>query len=199
MNRLRLLAALAGALLAGLSVSTIAAAREFDGDSGGGDRSYAFGVGTYGPGCWQTHGGPFCTPFNYTTRLLGVQQGSRRAWGTFERRNNVTGGTFAGTVTCMTVEGNRAAIAGFLTQEPGVQPGISVGMPYVIYVEDNGAPRSGTPDQISALAILPDNDPDRPLMPAQFPFVCPSADSLYGYLPLTSGDFTVSDAGVGIE
>jgi hypothetical protein len=197
MKRIRLLAALGGALLAGLSVSTVAAAYEFDGDNGGGPHGYAFGVGTYGPACWQTHGGPFCSPFNYTSRILAVQQGNHRAWGTFERRNNATGGTFAGTVTCMTVEGNRASIAGILTREPGAQPGISVGMPYVIYVEDSGTPGSSTPDQISALSILPADDPDRPLMPERFPLVCPAADSIYGYAPLTSGDITVSESSIG--
>ena len=198
MNRIRLLAALTGALLAGLSLSAIAAAYNFDGDSGGGPHGYAFGVGTYGPACWQTHGGPFCTPFDYTSRVLAVQQGIHQAWGTFERRNNVTGGVFAGTVTCTTIDHNRASIGGILTKEPGAQPGISVGMPYVIYVEDNGTVGSSAPDQISALSILPADDPDRPLMPAGFPYVCPAADSIYGYAPLTSGDITVEDSSVGI-
>jgi hypothetical protein len=31
-------------------------------------------------------------------------------------------------------------------------------------------------------------------MPRGFPHVCPQPDSLYGWLPLTSGDMTVSDA-----
>lgn len=188
MLRLRLLAAIAGALVAGLSVATIAAART-DGDDGlRRSRNYAFGVGTFGPACWQTHGGPFCAPFNYTVRLLGVQHGNRRAWGLFERRNNVTGGKLSGPVTCITVDGNRASIGGFFTG-----PGNIPGDPYVFYVEDNGPPGSATPDQVSALAALPEGDPDRPLMPDRFPYVCPSADSIYGYAPLTSGDITVAD------
>lgn len=65
MNRSRLLVALTGALLAGLSVSTIAAARDFDGDSGGDrTRGYVFGVGSFGRACWQTDGGQFCSSFN---------------------------------------------------------------------------------------------------------------------------------------
>ena len=85
MLRIRLLAALAGALLAGLAVATIAGAYGYD-DSPPAP-SHAFGVGNFGPGCWQTDNGPFCVPFNYTARLLGVQQGeSHRAWGVFERR-----------------------------------------------------------------------------------------------------------------
>ena len=33
-------------------------------------------------------------------------------------------------------------------------------------------------------------------MPDAFPWVCPSADSIYGYPPLTNGDITVSDHAV---
>jgi hypothetical protein len=196
MNRIRLLAALAGALLAGLTVSTIAAARDFDGDNGGAPRGYVFGVGTYGPACWQTDGGPFCTPFSYTSRLLAVQQGNGRAWGLFERRNNVNSNTFAGRVTCTTIDGNRAVIGGMLTRQPGSAGPVDT--PFVIYVEDNGAPGSSMPDQISALAIFPAGDPGLADMPARFPAVCPTARSIYGYAPLTSGDITVSESSVGI-
>lgn len=190
MLRLRLLGALAGALVAGLSVATIATARGFDDDDGPRARAYAFGVGNFGPGCWETHAGPFCTPFNYTVRLLGVRRGrSGHAWGEFERRNNVTGGRLTGRVTCMSVSGNRASVGGFFTPTSGAFPGD----PFLIYVEDNGTLGTATPDQVSALVALPPGDPDLPLMPAGFPRVCPSADSLYGYMPLTSGDITVAD------
>lgn len=195
MFRIRLVGAIAGAAAAGLAVATIAAATGSGVDR---PRDYAYGVGNYGPACWQTHGGPFCSPFHYTSRLLAARQGSERAWGEFERHNNDTGGTFFGPVTCVTVEGNRAAIGGVLTEQPG-QPGVSVGDPYVIYVEDNGRPGGSAADQISALSILPEGDPDRPLMPARFPDVCPSADSIYGYAPLTSGDITITESSVGLE
>lgn len=192
MRRLRLLAAVLGALVAGLSVATIAAARSAE--DGSSNSSYSFGVGNFGPGCWETHAGPFCTPFDYTMRLIGVGLGeSGRAWGEFERRNNPRGTSLSGRVTCTTVEGNRAAIGGFFTIKASPQPGFEVGDPFVFYVEDNG--QIGTPvaDRISALAVLPADDPDRPLMPDAFPWICPSADSIYGYLPLTSGDITVAE------
>jgi hypothetical protein len=195
MSRIRLLSAIAGALAAGLSVATIAAA------TGGGPeraRDYGYGVGNYGPACWQTQGGPFCSPFHFTSRLLAVQQGSDRSWGQFERRNNDTGGTFFGPVTCINVDGNRAAVAGVLTEEPG-QPGISAGDPYLIYLEDNGRPGSSSADQISVLVVLPEGDPDWALMPAGFPNVCPSADSPSGYAPLTSGDITITESTVGLD
>lgn len=191
MLRLRLLAALAGACLAGLSVATIAGAWALEDEGQPRSREYTFGAGTFGPACWQTHAGPFCAPFSYTFRLLGARRGNGRAWGVFERRNNVTGGVFTGRVTCVNVAGNRAAVGGILTRTPG-QPGITDGDPFLVYVEDNGPLDSTTPDQISALVVLPEGDPDLPLMPARFPRVCPSADSIYGYAPLTSGDITVA-------
>jgi hypothetical protein len=193
MLRIRLLAALAGALLAALAVATIAAA---DDDGGSRARDNAFGVGNFGPACWQTHGGPFCSPFNYTMRVLGVQRGAGdSAWGVFERRNHGTGRSLSGQVTCMNVEGNRASIGGVFDQV-ATQPGFGVGDPFVFFVEDNGTLGSSNPDQISALAALPEGDPDRPLMPARFPYVCPPADSIYGYAPLLSGDFTVAEGAV---
>ena len=150
MLRIRLLAALAGALLAGLAVATIAGADGFDHD--GPPASSCLGVGNFGPGCWQTDAGPFCVPFNYTARLLGVQLGeSHRAWGVFERRNNVTGGAFTGVVTCMSISGNRASVGGLLT-------GQASGSPFLVYVEDNGTLGTTTPDQVSA---LPSSRPKR--------------------------------------
>lgn len=195
MIRLRLLAAVVGALIAGLLVATIAAAQSDEGP--GTKHEYSFGVGNFGPGCWETHAGPFCTPFDYTMRLVGVGLGeSGRAWGEFERRNNSRGTSLSGRVTCMAVEGNRAAIGGFFTIKASPQPGFEIGDPFVFYVEDNGTIGTPTADRISALAALPADDPDRPLMPDSFPWVCPSADSIYGYLPLTNGDITVADHAV---
>jgi hypothetical protein len=189
MNRLRLLAAVLGALVAGLSVATIAGATSSE-DAQSSTRSNTFGVGNFGPGCWASEGAPpFCVPYNYTARLLAVQRGeSPGAWGVFERRNNVTGGRLVGRVTCVTIEGNRASIGGIL-EPPSVQ---FPGEPFVIWVEDNGTLGTGTSDQISALVVLPPDDPAWASMPATFPQVCPSADSQSGYLPLTSGDITVA-------
>lgn len=194
MFRIRFLGAVIGALVAGLAVAAIAAGNGTDSATPG--RDHAFGAGTFGPGCWQTHGGPVCTSFDYTVRLLAVSQGeSDRARGVMERRNNVLNTTFRGDVTCVRDEGNRASVGGFLTLTPG-QPGIAEGDPFLVYVEDNGTLDSSdgsVPDQISALVVLPTGDPDLALMPEGFPSVCPAADSLYGYLPLTAGDITISD------
>jgi hypothetical protein len=186
----RVLGALLGAIIAGLAVATIATGTGGSSATPGHDN--AFGAGTFGPACWQTHAGPFCTPFNYTFRLLGVSQGeSGRAGGVLERRNNVTGGVLRGDVTCMEVEGNRASIGGYLTPTSDAFQGD----PFVVYVEDSGtlaADDGSTPDQISALGAFPPGDPDLPLMPEGFPAVCPEPP-LDGYAPLTAGEITVSE------
>lgn len=197
MLRLRVFAALAGALLAGLSVATIAAARAHD-DEGPRARDYAFGVGDFGPGCTVDRvppHPPFCLAFDFTVRVLAVSRGHRhRAWGLFERRNNVTGFVFAGSVTCMNIDGNRASIAGFLEPQPGSDP-------YYIHVEDKGPPGSGVVDRLSPLHVLPPGDPEFEAMPLGFPRVCPEPTSLAGWFPLTSGDITVSESvsGTGDE
>ena len=187
MLRIRVIAAVLGAVSAGLAVATIAGATAVEDDGAPASYEYTFGAGTFGPACWQTHGGPFCAPFSYTFRLLGVGTGSAPPWGVFERRNHTTGGILRGRVTCMTVEGNRAAIGGVF-QTTSALPGD----PFIVYVEDNGPLGSPVGDRISALAALPEGDPDRPLMPERFPSECPSADSIYGYTHLTSGEITVS-------
>lgn len=189
MLRIRLLAALVGALVAGLCVATVAGAGRSD-DDGPKTRTHLFGAGTYGPACWDTIRGPFCPPYTYEFRLLGLQRGHGRASGVFERRNMQLGSVYSGRVTCLTVTGNRAAVGGILTAAP---PGVSnPGDPFLVYVEDNGPLGSPSEDRISALLVLPPGDPDWPLMPARFPRVCPSADSLFGYAPLTAGDITVA-------
>jgi hypothetical protein len=200
MLRIRLLALVIGAVLLGLAAAAIATAGGEESATPG--HNHAFGAGTFGPGCVVTHAGPFCTQFNYTVRLLGIQSGNGgEARGVMERRNNVNGGTFLGRVTCMTVDGNRAAIGGFFTRTPG-QPGISDGDPFLLYVSDNGTldgADGSDPDGISPLVALPVGDPDRELMPERFPEVCPAADSIYDYFPLTAGDITASDAQSGGE
>lgn len=84
----------------------------------------------------------------------------------------------------MTVAGGRAAVGGIET--------VPSGDPFLLYVEDRGPIGSAVPDRISPLAILPEGDPDRSLLPPDFPRTCPSPDSINGYLPLTSGDISVT-------
>lgn len=188
MFRLRLLAAIGGALLAGLGVATIATAHRVSDGIGGPERSYVFGVATHGPGCAEDVPPPrvpFCFDGSRTLRVLAVRHGNGHAWGPFSRFNPTNGFTRKGEVTCMTVAGGRAAIGGIETVPSGV--------PFLLYVDDRGPIGSGIPDRISPLAIFPEGDPDLPSLPPDFPWTCPSPDSIYGYLPLVSGDLSVAD------
>ncbi|MGH3104776.1 MAG: hypothetical protein ACRDN6_11850 [Gaiellaceae bacterium] len=156
----------------------------------------AFGVGTFGPGCTQDTPPPrpiFCTASNFTVRLLALAgPNGFRVHGFFERRNNQNGNTFSGPITCLNVQGKTASIGGVVTRTPS-PTGEGTGVPYLVYVVDNGPPGSATPDLISPFAVLPPGDPDLAFVPPNFPDTCPSPASIYGYFPLTSGDITVQD------
>jgi hypothetical protein len=70
------------------------------------------------------------------------------------------------------------------------RPKILAGVPFVEYAVDNGA--SG--DAVSDMGLFPFDDPDRVLLPPQFPRVCPAPGllaSIYGYLPLQLGGVVV--------
>jgi hypothetical protein len=187
--RMRWLAPLVGAAIAALGIAAIAGAQLDDADGTNG--AYAFAGGTTGPGCVQT-GPPFCVPFSYTYRLLAVPRGeSGLPWGVFQRRNQGTGGIFTGRLTCTTVEGNRAAVGGYVISSG--TPAFD-GEPFLIYLQDNGPLGSASPDRISPLGVLPPGDPLLSLVPERFPQECPSADgTAFGYFPLESGDVTVAD------
>lgn len=98
MIRIRSVAALGGAFVAALAVALLAATA-FAGSAAGGarqHRSYAFGVGTHGPGCAQDVPPPrvpFCYAVSLTYRLLAVQRGQGHAWGVFSRFNHGNGFT----------------------------------------------------------------------------------------------------------
>ena len=191
--RMRVLAPFVGAAVAALGVATIGAAQSQDDDGTNG--AYAFAGGTTGPGCVPTDP-PFCHQFGHTYRILAVSRGEEGIpWGVFQRRNQGTGGVFTGRLTCSTIEGHRAVIGGYVTSSATPE---FVGVPFLIYLEDNGSLGSSSPDRISPLAVLPPGDPFWAVVPQRFPRVCPSADGTnFGYFPLASGDVTVVDAETG--
>jgi hypothetical protein len=129
-----------------------------------------------------------CPPFPITFSLYAAKVGALPPTGYYKQRSLVPGRTqttWQGKVKCLNVVGNTAAVGGVLTS-----PGILAGVPFVEYVVDNGA--SG--DLASDLGLFPFGDPDLALLPPGFPTVCPSPGllaSIYGYLPLSSGDVMV--------
>lgn len=193
------LAAAAAAVLAG-ATAAVAAAPAFD---------KAEGAGTYGPGCFTTapivtDPGTFCfgfeRRFSFSAQQLGFG-GRANGFYTHERTNPSGGNRFTARVTCLNVAGNAAVFGGVVTAglpQPNGEP--SVGEPFVVWVVDNGNASDGDPpDLISPFAFFPDDDPDRHLVPTALPNVCPQpTPSLYGYLPLTSGNIVVDDRAPGV-
>ena len=93
------------------------------------------------------------------------------------------------TVTCLRVEGRRAAIGGV------IEAGPNVGWLFVQYVIDQGGPGLDEPDLVSPSYT----DVSTSLWPDGFPFVCPSPTSGFpggalDFLPLDGGDIVVQDA-----
>lgn len=98
-------------------------------------------------------------------------------------------------VTCLAVDGGRAAIGTIVTQAD--RPSV-VGWWALMFVTDRGTPASGQPDLASLQYFGP---PDPASWPSGFPYACPSPDTgapafglLPSYLPLDGGELVVQDA-----
>jgi hypothetical protein len=150
----------------------------------------AKGAGVMAPGCPvdPMASDVVCPQYPLAFSLYAAAAGTAKPTGYYKQRSLVPGHTtttFQSTVKCVNVVGNAAVVGGVLTW-----PGILAGVPFVEYVVDNGA--SG--DLASDLGLFPFGDPDLVLLPPGFPTVCPAPGllaSIYGYLPLSSGDVMV--------
>jgi len=133
--------------------------------------------------------------FSFSAKQRGFGERASGFW--TQRQTGPSGvSTVGGPVTCLNVLGETAVFGGVITEQAtpeGTTP--LVGVPFLIWVVDNGSASDGDPpDLISPYAVFPDGDPDRPLLPHAFPNVCPQPfPSLYGYFPLTSGNVVVED------
>jgi hypothetical protein len=178
-----------GACVAAVACSSAAAAVV----AGEGSSTVAFagGIGTFGPGCTiNSPTVPFCTRFPFAFQVFATGTSSGGAIGSFTRRNMITGGTFAGRVTCLRIDGPDAAVGGMLTRVPSPGgPGDLV--PFGLVLHDGRS----TADWVGPLMVFPPNDPTWPLLPPGFPAVCPTPSPLLtaGYFPLTSGGTLVHD------
>jgi len=98
-------------------------------------------------------------------------------------------------VTCLSVDGNKAAVGGIVTQAD--RPS-AVGLWFVQFFVDRGTPAFGERDLASLVNYGP---PDPADWPPGFPYICPSPDTgspafglVPSYLPLAGGDLVVQDA-----
>jgi hypothetical protein len=152
--------------------------------------SVARGTGVLEPGCPSDPiaADVYC-PQNPIWFSLQAKSGPTAASGLFRTRWLVPGRSttvFRGPVRCLSVVGNAMVVGGVLTQ-----PGALGGVPFVEYAVDNGA--SG--DLVSDLGLFPFDDPDLVFLPVGFPSVCPAPGllaSIYGYLPVHSGNVVVT-------
>jgi hypothetical protein len=185
MFRIRLVAALTGALLAGLAVATIATADETDGDPAS-PHDYAVGGGRFGPGCFEPLSDPplcFPRPRDFSIDAHATPNG--RAGGIWFYGNNE--GTFSneGRVTCLIREGNEAVVGGVITASSNPP---SVGFGFVQHYVDNGPPGGPARDLASPAFV----DPlDSSFWPPGFPRVCPPPGSPAGYQAMHSGDVDI--------
>jgi hypothetical protein len=155
-----------------------------------GKQDRVYGGGSFGPGCFQP-GGTICFEFGRNLALdAHAEENGAEAVG------NTTYGSAAGefaqyrTVTCLRVEGKRAAIGGV------IEGGSSSVEWYVQYVIDQGGPGLDEPDLASASYTDVPTSSD---WPEGFPYVCPSPTSGFpggppDFLPLNGGDIVVQDA-----
>jgi hypothetical protein len=149
----------------------------------------AKGTGVLAPGCPidPVAGDVFC-PTDPVWFSLQAEKRPTSIRGVMKTRWLVPGHsttTFSGAVKCVNTVGNAVAFGGRLTN-----PRALAGIPFVEYAVDNGV--SG--DLVSDLGFFPDEDVDFALLPVGFPTICPApglAASIYGYLPVQSGDVLV--------
>jgi hypothetical protein len=150
------------------------------------DRVY--GGGQFGPGCFSNSTLCFAEARNFSVDAHAEGNGA-------EAVGNSTYGAPSGvnnyrTVSCLRVEGNRAAIGGVVVS------GSLAGYGYVEYFVDRGGPASADRDLVSATLL----DPlDSPTWPAGFPSTCPSPTTGYAgaeptFQPVDEGDVVVQDA-----
>jgi hypothetical protein len=129
----------------------------------------------------------YCPPYPLWFSLQ-AKKWPNRVTGFFRTRWLVPkrpGSIFGGRVRCVNAVGNAVVVGGLLTTPPALS-----GVPFVEYAVDNGT--SG--DLVSDLGLFPEGDPDLVLLPVGFPSICPApglAASIYGYLPVLSGNVFV--------
>jgi hypothetical protein len=150
------------------------------------DRVY--GGGQFGPGCFSNSTVCFLNPRNFAVDAHAQGDGS-------EAVGDSTYGTpgFAESyrnVTCLRVEGDKAAISGVITS------GADAGAGYVEYFVDRGGPGPGSRDLVSPEYVDPLSSSN---WPAGFPAECPPPTTGFPagppiYREVGEGDIVVQDA-----
>jgi len=135
--------------LAGMLTATGAAGASHQG-SGGGPRDFAVGTFTTGDmqGSFAAHGGP--SPFE---PVSGHFLAKGEVVDTGPPDKGPTAFRFAGPVTCLNVQGNRA---GLIYPIEKADPETFEGQAVLIFLEDNGKPSGGdSPDRVGFVGPAP--------------------------------------------
>jgi len=150
------------------------------------DRVY--GGGQFGPGCFSGGAPCFLNARNVAVDAHAQGDGS-------EAVGNSTYGSPGGAesyrkVTCLRVEGNKAAIGGVITS------GADAGAGYVEYLVDRGGPAFGDRDLASPEYVDPLSSTN---WPVGFPATCPSPTTGFPagapvFREVDEGDIVVQDA-----
>ena len=152
------------------------------------DRVY--GGGQFGPGCFSNSSLCFARPRNFAVDAHAQGDGSEAVGNSTYGIPGI--GESYRTVTCLRVEGNKAAVGGIIESGGGVSW-------YLFYFVDRGGPGLGDRDLASPSFEDPANSPN---WPAGFPYSCPSPSTGFPgaepiYLEVHSGDIVVQDAPTG--
>jgi hypothetical protein len=185
MFKVRVLAAIGGALVAALAVATIATGRVAD--DGSPSPEAVVGGGRFGPGCFEPSNPPLCfsTPRDFSVGARAT--GNGHALGVWFYGNNDTGSSFTGRVMCMRRLGNTAVVGGVVTEASNPA---NVGFGFTQYYVDNGPVGGAVRDSASAAFV---DSLESPSWPRGFPRVCPSSTtSPAGYMAVHSGDVAVA-------
>ena len=159
------------------AMAVVAVASSFGANSNNaGPRDALWGGGHF---VWDLGFGP--NPRDFSVNIELGRFGD--ADGSFVYGNNGLNGN-VNAPSCLTVSGNRAVIGGVN----------QAGFKYLWYAIDNGTPASAVRDAATPVLLLEPSEEAQ--LPAGFPKVCPSTDSVIGGIPyfdITHGDIVVRD------
>jgi hypothetical protein len=153
------------------------------------DRVY--GGGQYGPGCFSEPGTGFCFAFarNIAVDAHAQGDGSEASGNETYGHRDVPAASRRLKVTCLRVEGNKAAIGGI------IESGANAGFWYLRNFIDRGGPEDTVRDLASPLDA---DTAGSAYWPAGFPYICPSPTTSVPATPiyreLDEGDIVVQDA-----
>lgn len=115
------------------------------------------------------------------------------AQGSYSFHHLTLGVAFDGTVSCLRVSGNEAALGGTIMASSGPSPTLAIGGSFLVFLTDHGSPTPGKagPDVTSQTYILP-GDASVVSVPSDFPTTCPDPTSTAHDAYIVDGDLAIT-------